>query len=74
MSETIIIRDRSKKKSEQPASLIAKRKELLDRLNKGDAMITAAEKRGEDTKKWVDGWIALLHEYEDVCRRIAGEY
>jgi hypothetical protein len=50
------------------ADLIARRKELLQRLNDGDAHIASAKRDGVDTSRWETLWIDLLREYEQVCR------
>ena len=56
--------------------LVARRKELLQRLNDGDAHIASAKRIGIDTDRWETLWIELLREYEHVCRDLnaaAGE-
>jgi hypothetical protein len=50
------------------ADLIARRNELLQRLNDGDVRIAAARRDGIDTTRWETHWIQLLREYEQVCR------
>jgi hypothetical protein len=53
------------------AQLLARRNELLRRLNDGDERIAHARRMGTDTAQWETHWIALLRDYELVCQEIA---
>lgn len=65
------VRDRSRKAepAKDPA-LVARKAELLERLEKGDQIIAKARTEGKDTTPWEDGWIKLLREYEQVCTEL----
>jgi hypothetical protein len=63
--------DRSRK-AEPPKDpeLVARKRELYERMKKGDDIIIKAKKEGKDTTAWEDGWIRLLREYEQVCKAL----
>jgi len=50
--------------------LIEKRDTLVERLEKGDAIIAKAKVEGTDVTTWEDAWITLLREYEAVSDEI----
>ena len=50
--------------------LIARRNELLQRLNDGDERISLAKRNGADTAQWENYWISLLRDYELVCTEL----
>jgi hypothetical protein len=54
-------------------TLADERDRLIGRLTDGDAVITEGKRNGKDTSAWETGWIRLLREYEQVCRRIEAE-
>ncbi len=56
---------------EMPAvSLEERRDTLYARLDAGYARIQSAIERGEDVHRWEQGWMRLLHEYEEICDQI----
>jgi hypothetical protein len=67
--------DRSRK-AEPPKdpALVARKRELLERMEKGDQIIVKAKQEGKDTTAWEDGWIRLLREYEQVCNALGERY
>lgn len=52
-------------------SLETRRDTLAARLDTGFDKIEEAERAGHDVTRWEQGWHQLLHEYEDICDRLA---
>lgn len=46
------------------------RSRLASRLEEGHRRIEAALAGGQDVTAWEEFWMALLHEYEDVCQEL----
>lgn len=50
--------------------LEGERDKLVERLEKGEAIIEEKRVQGFDVSALIDKWINLLHQYEAICDRI----
>jgi len=50
-----------------------KRDALYRRLEDGYLKVESGLAQGRDMTRWEDLWIALLHEYEEICDDLAEE-
>ncbi len=52
------------------AQLVAKRNELVTRLESGSRQIEEMRASGQNVDEWERFWIRLLGQYEQVCDRL----
>lgn len=55
---------------EEEEELEKRSSELSDRLSLGGMKIEEARAQGNDVTSWENHWIALLHQYEEVCDQL----
>lgn len=51
--------------------LVAQRNSLVARLETGSGQIEQMRAAGESTEQWERFWVRLLHQYEQVCDKLA---